>query len=367
MQIFSEQKITVKQRDEHSHILVGTDLLGNLHTIPFWEKNQFSSFLLLADKAVYALYGKKIVSSLKKLKKPVSISCIPQGEKSKNFRQAPQFLKPFFESKLSRESCLISLGGGVATDIGGFFASVLLRGIAAIHIPTTLLGQVDAGLGGKSGMDFWFSDDRMYKNMIGIIKQPLLVISDVDTLFSLPSFEIQNGLGEMVKYWVGWGIPDPSQLAKIRDLKNQKKAILAHIIALCQRIKLDIVKKDPMETVRERHTLNLGHTFGHALEGVSRGKLSHGEAVSIGLVGAAKLSCYKGILPKNTYNEIRATVASLGLPEKSQKLPMKDILAALSLDKKSGTFVLIRDIGTLETGVRVEASLVKKVLGEIML
>lgn len=367
MQIFSEQKITTKQEEEHSHILVGADLLANLHTLPFLQKNQFSHFLLLADKTVYALYGKRILSALKKLKKLITISCIPQGEKSKNFRKAHEFLKPFFESKMSRESCLISLGGGVTTDIGGFFASILLRGIHTVHIPTTLLGQIDASLGGKSGMDFWISDNRMYKNMIGIIRQPSYVISDVDTLFSLPSPEIRNGLGEMVKYWIGWGIPIPIELAQIKNLKKQRATTLAHIITVCQKIKLDIVKKDPMEILGERYKLNLGHTLGHALEGVSGGKLSHGEAVSIGLIGAAKLSYYKGILNQNVYNEIHTTLLALGLPVHSQKLPMKDLLISLSLDKKNGTFVLIRDIGKLETGVTVETSLVKKVFEEIML
>ena len=367
MHIFSEQKITVKQKEEHSNMLVGSDLLDNVHKIPFFEEDQFSSFLLLVDENVYALYGKRVLSALKKLKRPISVSCIPQGEKSKNFENAGKFLKPFFRSTLTRESCLISLGGGVTTDIGGFFASILLRGIAAVHIPTTLLGQIDAGLGGKSGMDFWASDGLMYKNMIGKIEQPYLVVSDVDTLSSLPPSEIKNGLGEMVKYWAGWGTPSIAQLAKIRDLKGQDAQTRAEIITLCQKIKLDIVKNDPFETKGERQKLNLGHTIGHALEGVAAGKLSHGEAVSIGVVAAAKLSQSIGFLTKEKAYYIEDTITSLGLPTRAEKMQVKKVFSALSFDKKSGTFVLIRDIGKLETGVRVDTTLVRRVLAEIML
>lgn len=367
MQIFSEQKITVKQKEEHSNMLVGSDLLDNLHKIPFFEEDQFSSFLLLVDENVYALYGKRVLSALKKLKRPISVSCIPQGEKSKNFENAGKFLKPFFRSTLTRESCLIALGGGVTTDIGGFFASILLRGIPAIHIPTTLLGQIDASLGGKSGMDFWASDGLMYKNMIGKIEQPYLVVSDVDTLSSLPPSEIKNGLGEMVKYWAGWGTPSIAQLAKIRDLKGQDARTRAEIITLCQKIKLDIVRTDPFETKGERQKLNLGHTIGHALEGAAAGKLSHGDAVSIGLVAAAKLSHYLGFLDRKTAQHIEKTIASLGLPTTAPGLSMKDIFSTLSHDKKSGAFVILHDIGKLETGVRVDTTLVRRVLAEIIL
>lgn len=367
MQIFSEQKITVKQKEEHSNMLVGSDLLDNLHKIPFFEKRQFSSFLVITDETVYKIYGSTLLTSLRKLNLPVSVSIIPSGEKSKNFENAGKFLKPFFQSTLTRESCLISLGGGVTTDIGGFFASLLLRGIAAVYIPTTLLGQIDASLGGKSGIDFWVSDGLMYKNMIGKIEQPYLVISDVDTLSSLPPSEIKNGLGEMVKYWVGWGTPSIAQLSKIRDLKKQDAQTRAEIITLCQKIKLDIVRTDPFEEKGERQKLNLGHTIGHALEGASEGKLSHGEAVSIGVVAAAKLSHYLGILDKKTSQHIEKTIASLGLPTTAPRLSIKNIFSALSLDKKSGTFVIIHNIGKLETGVRVDTTLVRRVLAEIML
>lgn len=367
MQIFSEQKITVKQKEEHSNMLVGSDLLDNLHKIPFFGKQQFSSFLVITDETVYKIYGSTLLTSLRKLNLPVSVSIIPSGEKSKNFENAGKFLKPFFQSALTRESCFISLGGGVITDIGGFFASILLRGIPAIHIPTTLLGQIDASLGGKSGMDFWVSESLMYKNMIGKIKQPDLILCDVTTLFSLPESEIKNGLGEMVKYWVGWNRPSLSDLEKIRNLKSQDTQTIAEIIANCQKIKLDIVKNDPFETKGERQKLNFGHTIGHALEGAAAGKLSHGEAVSIGVVAAAKLSHYLGILDKKTSQHIGKTIASLGLPTTAPRLSIKNIFSALSLDKKSGTFVIIHNIGKLETGVRVDTTLVRRVLAEIML
>lgn len=182
--------------------IVGTDLLANLHKIPAVGKKNFSAFLILTDKTVFNLYGKLVSDSLSKLNKKVIFSVIKTGEKQKNIRALPGMVKPFFDQGFDRNACLVALGGGVITDIGGFLASILLRGIELINIPTTLVGQIDAAIGGKNGVNF-LSKSCMYKNMIGTFKQPSLVISDVDTLTTLPKKEILTSLGEIVKYWIG--------------------------------------------------------------------------------------------------------------------------------------------------------------------
>ena len=135
-----------------------------------------------------------MIASLENLGKPIVISIIPPGEKEKSLTSISRIIKPFFQQGFDKNACLISLGGGVVTDLGGFLASIMLRGISCIHIPTTLLGQIDAAIGGKTGVDFWVLKKSMFKNMIGTFHQPRLVISDIDTLATLPQKEIFNGL-----------------------------------------------------------------------------------------------------------------------------------------------------------------------------
>ncbi len=372
--------------------LIGSDLLGKLDKIPQLKSGSFSSFLLLSDSTIFKLFGDKVISSLKKLGKPVIVSLIAPGEKHKSLSAISGIVKPYFEAGFDRKSCLVALGGGVITDLGGFIASILLRGISAIYLPTTLLGQIDAAIGGKTGVDFQLSDDLMLKNMIGSIRQPSMVISDIDTLQTLPEKEILNGLGEMTKYWVGWNKPTPNQLSMVKKAMKTPRGWPAHsyavaggtppmveelvkTISLCQQIKLAIVQEDPFETKGLRQKLNLGHTIGHAIEAAVDGKQSHGQAVAIGLAAAALLSVKKEMLTKNTFKQIIKTIANLGLPtkitasqySKTRLNLVSGVNKALKLDKKSGTFVLIEDIGNLVTGVSVKSRLVKEVISEVII
>ena len=207
MKIHSIKINKIKTPVKSTVYISGDNLVENLHNIAELDLAGYGKFLILSDKNVYSVYGKKLINSLNKLGKELIISIINPGEKSKTLNLIPSVIAPFFAKGFGRNACMISLGGGVVTDIGGFLSSVLLRGIHSVHIPTSLLGQVDAAIGGKSGVDFWY-ESSMYKNMIGKIEQPDAVITDISTLFSLPSPEIINGLGEILKYWVAFGIPD---------------------------------------------------------------------------------------------------------------------------------------------------------------
>lgn len=377
MQIDIKNTSTIIPQLQKTDYIVGSDLIDNLHRLEVFMKKDISEFLILSDRNVFHLYGQKIMGSLKNIKKPIIVSLIPTGEKSKNIANIPTIVRPFFKYGFTRNAAVISLGGGVVTDIGGFLASILLRGIASIHIPTTLLGQADASIGGKSGVDFWFTDTIMCKNMIGRIEQPSTVICDVDTLSTLPEKEIVNGLGEMVKYWIGWGIPSVERMNMLKntiqmpdkfmkDSCNVKELI--KIISLCQQIKIDLMQKDPFDRFRIREKLNLGHTIGHALEGTSKGILSHGESVSIGLVAAAKISKWKGLLTEETLQLIIDTIKKLGLPEKASNKTVSfsrsEILSALKMDKKAGTFVLIEDIGKIRTHMLVDKKFILRAVSE---
>lgn len=365
MHIYSKKTSEIMPIVQKTEYLVGYDLLANLHQITNISMGNYNRFLVISDENVFRLYGKKIIRSLSHLEKDIVISLIPSGERSKDFRLLIKYIKPYFQKSFVRKSCLISFGGGVVTDTGGFLASILLRGMANINIPTTLLGQVDAAIGGKSGVDLWMSENQMYKNMIGKIEQPKAVISDVEVLKTLPDKEILNGLGEIVKYWLGWGKPDLNQIFNIKYQKEKEK--LCEIIEICQKIKINLVQKDPYETKGERQKLNFGHTIGHAIEGACNGQLSHGEAVSIGLIAAAKISLLMSILSSVKYRQIVAAVKSLGLPINIPKINMESVLSALHYDKKGGNFVLMRDIGKIETNHRVPEEYIRLALKGIIL
>lgn len=354
-----KEKLT---HDQNNICITGKNLLSNLHKIEIINNSEIDKYILLSDKNVFEIYGKKIINSLNKLNKPVATIILKSGEQEKNFANILQIVVNIINQGVTRKSLLIALGGGVITDIGGFIASIVLRGINHINIPTTLLGQIDAAIGGKTGVNLWTDKNIMYKNMIGTFKQPLLVISDVDTLASLPKEEIKNGLGEMVKYWIGWGKPSKVQISNI---KNQK--YLSETISTCQLIKKGIIAKDPVETKGIRQKLNLGHTIGHAIEGTINGKLSHGESVSLGLVAAAKISRKLGLLDKKIEQEVISTIKSLNLPINISGIDREKVSEALNYDKKIGKFVLIKNIGEIQPNMNVDKTVINKVLREIIL
>lgn len=337
-------KININTETTLTEFIVGSDLLSNLHkVIPNCE--EYSNILILIDKNVHSLYGKKIIKSLDKTGRPIVISIIPSGEKSKDLNKIGKFVKPFFKKRVDRKSCLLAIGGGVTTDIGGFIASILLRGIDCICIPTTILGQIDAAIGGKTGVDLWIDKQTMYKNMIGTIRQPKMVISDIDTLATLPDCEVRSGLGEMIKYWVGWGKPRIEKIIKLnKNLKN--KVSLMDLISQCQKIKIESVVMDPLDTKNVRIKLNLGHTIGHAIESNMK-NLSHGECVALGIVVAVKISVLQKLLSEAESEEILERIIKVQLPTKINKLNITKVLKIMAFDKKGGDFVLIKKIGQL--------------------
>ncbi|MBI4067583.1 3-dehydroquinate synthase, partial [Candidatus Gottesmanbacteria bacterium] len=304
------------------------------------------------------------INSLKFLDKPIISSIITPGEQMKDLAEISHIIRPYFKTGLDRNSCLIAIGGGVTTDLGGFIASILLRGIPHINIPTTLLGMVDASIGGKTGVNFHLGKDQMLKNMLGTFKQPDLILSDTSLLKSLPEREIKSGLGEIVKYSIGWGRPPPRPLRMWNSLGTSG---LETIISTCQKIKLDIIQKDPLDKLGLREKLNLGHTIGHAIEAAAAGRLSHGESVALGLVAAAKISYIKGLLQLQTKNQIIEKIQNLGFATTTSGLQKESILNALKFDKKAQKIVLIKDIGDIISQQKIETEIIRKVLDDIII
>jgi len=273
---------------------------------------------------------------------------LPDGEIHKTLATFATILDRLVAGRFARDAMLITLGGGVVGDIGGFAAAAYQRGIRFIQVPTTLLAQVDSAVGGKTAVNHPGG-----KNLIGAFHQPSAVLVDTDTLATLPDREFCAGLAEVVKYGL---IVDPEFFTWLethaQDLLARDPAALQHAIQLSCRHKADIVAEDEREAGR-RALLNLGHTFGHAIERCAGyGEWLHGEAIAAGICMAAGFSARLGQLAGADVARIAALFATLKLPTSPPKIGADEFLAAMSIDKKviAGEIrlVLLRDIGSAE-------------------
>lgn len=283
---------------------------------------------------------------------------LPPGEGNKNVEWLGRIWQALLDFKLERSSTLVALGGGVVSDLAGFAAATFLRGIRWVCVPTSLIGMVDASLGGKTGADL-----PQGKNLVGAFYPPGLVLVDPDLLHTLPEVEQRNGLAEVVKHGL---IGDPALLEHCQGglpvLQASWEAVVRQAIA----VKVRLIEADPYDR-EERNSLNLGHTLGHALEQVSGYRLKHGEAVSIGMVFAARLSVALGLASEALVPEISSILSGLGLPvEIPPRFESRNLLAAMQFDKKRQDgrlrFVLIRQPGEVLWHQAVEEQLVLKTL-----
>ena len=311
-------------------------MLLNNHIITIPQFQSFTSIknentIVVIDENVYNIYQKKI--------KKYSTIVIKAGEKHKNQTTVNSILKQLISLKANRATTLVGIGGGVVTDITGYVASVYMRGINFGFVPTTLLAMVDASIGGKNGVNL-----GVYKNMIGTFNQPEFIIQDVSFLKTLPNKEWQNGFAEIIKH------ASICNNKMFNELQNQTlkkwqlntkrlEALIEHNI----NIKCNIVANDVYEK-GDRKLLNFGHTLGHALE--NEYKLSHGQAISIGMVFACKLS--EQILGFNKTKLIKDLLLKYGLPINYEFNKIK-VFKILTNDKKREVdkinFILLEDIG----------------------
>ena len=287
------------------------------------------------------------------------------GEGSKNLNTVRQLYSACAEAGLDRKSVIIAVGGGVVGDVAGFVAATYLRGLRFIQVPTTVVGQVDSSIGGKTGVDL-----KEGKNLVGAFHQPSLVVCDLDLLESLPQREFNSGLAEMIKYGL---IADEGLFSELEKRLSRKPVTLdSEMIIRCGQIKAQVVSEDERETLGVRAVLNYGHTIGHAIEAVAGyGKLLHGEAISIGMVGAAMLSHDRLQFPGRDVKRVHDVLAAAGLPVKLPRtlqtpMAMKKLIKTMFLDKKTREgklqFVLLEKIGKARTGQEVSPDEAEKVL-----
>ena len=286
------------------------------------ERVRCASAAVVADDTVYALYGERVCASLEAAGVRTVCYVFPHGEKSKNLLEYAKILNFLAENRVTRADALIALGGGVTGDLGGFAAATYLRGIPFVQLPTTLLAAVDSSVGGKTAVDL-----PAGKNLAGAFYQPELVLCDLDTLDSLPREIFRDGCAEVIKYAV---LGSRELFALLADIPSGKG--LEEVTARCVEMKRDFVQSDELDR-GARQMLNLGHTFGHAVEASSRFTLSHGKSVAIGMAMILRAACSRGLCSAETRDAVIALLQRYGLPTECP-YPADMLLGALSADKK---------------------------------
>lgn len=319
---------------------------------------------LVTNPTVGALYGAAVAQSLRAQGFSLMEITVPDGEEHKDIKWVEHMLSEMLRARLDRGSALVALGGGVIGDMAGFAASLYMRGIRFIQVPTTLLAQVDSSVGGKTGVNH-----PLGKNMIGTFWQPSLVWIDLGTLKTLPVRELRAGMAEVIKYGVIWDSEFFEYLLKNRDrIMALEQEAMEHVIHTSCSIKAQVVSLDEREGGL-RAILNYGHTIGHAVETVTGyTKYLHGEAVAIGMHYEALVAERMGIAKAGTAGRIKELSEAYGLPVMIEGLGADELCKAMELDKKtlSGQmrFVLPERIGKVQEAVPVGADVVAAVLSK---
>lgn len=354
------EKIRVNLGENSYFVYPGHPLgkLGNL----LRQKKYGKKVLLLTDTNVFSHYGNAVRKTLVDNGRDVIEVIIKPGEAAKNFKKVYELLEQCAKNKMSRDDSLLTLGGGVASDLGGFAASIYMRGINHVSVPTTLLAQVDAAIGGKTGVNL-----PLGKNLIGSFYQPSFVYMDFKTLSTLPEREIKQGLAEIIKYGI---IKSRKIFGIVRDTRNaDMQNLYPLLIEKSIMIKKAVVEKDEKEKKGLREILNFGHTLGHAVEIAHFPEMTHGESVALGMVGEGYLSWKLNYCKKDVYAAIKETVKKSGLPFSFSGMDTGRLVDFLSYDKKVREgklrFVLVKNIGAVKSGVVIEKGDVEKVLKEL--
>ncbi len=346
--------VNLELRDKNYPIIIGNNISGKIAGLIKKETN--GTLFVFFDAQVYALHGVALLKDLKKSKLNFVECVIPHGEKSKNKKQIEKIHDFLLSNKINRSDFILAVGGGVISDLVGFAASTVLRGVKWGVVSTTLLGMVDASIGGKTGINH-----STGKNLIGSFWHPSLVFCDIAYLSTLPDREFIAGMGEVTKYAGLTGEPFLSYFDNYLKGKNfLVKNKLIEIVRFSASFKAFIVSVDEREQ-KERLYLNLGHTFAHAIENsLGYGKLLHGEAVILGLFSALELSFMLGSKTSKDMILYQAVIKHLmsSIPFKS--LSADKIYNAMSLDKKRTSkdlrFIIINKPGkpVIASGVKKE-------------
>lgn len=300
---------------------------------------------IVSNELVAPLYLARTRTALERAGAQAIEIVVRDGEEAKDWRTLQKVFDALLAARCGRDCVLVALGGGVVGDLAGFAAAIYQRGVDYLQVPTTLLAQVDSSVGGKTAINH-----PQGKNMIGAFHQPRAVIADVGTLDTLPDRELRAGLAEVIKHGAALDLVFFEWLEREMDnLVAREPVALAQAVRRCCELKAGIVSADERES-GARALLNLGHTFGHAIEaGAGYGQWLHGEAVTAGMVMAAELSEREGLLPGAAVARLRRLVARAGLPVKGPAIAADRLVDLMAVDKKNVRgrvrFVLLEQLG----------------------
>ncbi|NNH26414.1 3-dehydroquinate synthase [Acinetobacter terrestris] len=353
------QTLHVELGDRRYPIFIGSDLNPQSLLEPYIKGKQV---MIVTNTTVAPLYLEHYVTAIEALGKKVATCILPDGEKYKNIEHLNLIFDALLEAGFNRDATVLALGGGVIGDMAGFASACFQRGIYFIQVPTTLLSQVDSSVGGKTGINH-----PLGKNMIGAFQQPQVVLADMAQLSTLPDRELSAGLAEVIKYALLGDLDFLVWLEENMDgLVGRDSALLAEAVYRSCAHKARIVANDEKEQ-GERALLNLGHTFGHAIESyLGYGIWLHGEAVATGMVMAADLSQRMGWISAEDLERTKKIIQRAHLPVKCPAIPLDEFLAYMAHDKKvlNGQLrlVLMKSLGQAVISKEFDVELMKQAI-----
>ena len=310
-------------------VCIGSGILPQLGT-KLAALHKICTVAVISDDTVFPLYGETVCASLRDAGFRVVQHVIPSGESTKNLTTYGEVLTFLAQNRLTRTDLLVALGGGVVGDLTGFVAATFLRGVGYVQIPTTLLAAVDSSVGGKTAVDL-----SVGKNLVGAFHQPVLVWCDTDTLSTLPPVTFRDGCAEVIKYGL---LGDAAFFAKLAERPIAEQ--LESVIQRCVEMKRDVVAQDEFDTAA-RQLLNLGHTFGHAIEAVSNYELPHGHCVAMGMAIITRAAAAMGLCSADDAAKVEALLAQYGLPTQSPYGVAALVRSAASDKKMAGSTITL--------------------------
>lgn len=351
------QTLYVELGDRRYPIYIGSQLPAQALLAPHLHGQQV---LLVSNTTVAPLYLSHYEDALKQLGKRVACCILPDGEQYKDWQHLNQIFDALLNAGFNRDATVLALGGGVVGDMAGFAAACFQRGVNFVQVPTTLLSQVDSSVGGKTGINH-----PQGKNMLGAFMQPQVVLADMAQLNTLPDRELSAGLAEVIKYALLGDIEFLAWLEQHIDaLLAREQSVLAEAVYRCCAHKARIVANDEKEQ-GERALLNLGHTFGHAIESyLGYGTWLHGEAVAVGMLMAADLSARLGWISRADVARCESIIARAQLPVRCPPIPLDDFLGYMAHDKKvlNGQLrlILLQGLGQAVIAKNIDVALIRE-------
>ena len=361
------KKILVKSRKENYSILVGSGLLKKSGRI-LASLGLKGKVMIVSQDLIAQHHLQTVLKSLNLAGYKTFCHMLPQGEEGKSQEQLFRLVNNLMDNDFERRDTVLALGGGVVGDLSGFAAACYLRGISFINVGTTLLAQVDSSIGGKTGINL-----PQGKNLMGAFNPGRVVISDVDTLKTLPDRELKSSLAEVIKY----GVIKDLKLFSYLDSNSGKilgksSVMLEKIVIASATIKAGVVSRDEFETKGERMILNFGHTFAHGFEkALGYKKLMHGEAVAVGMVCASHMAARLGMISEKVALKVNQLIAKYQLPVSvaSFQLTANEIMEAMQRDKKKNAgmlrFVLPVKIGKVVVREDIPEKLIREILVKV--